>query len=287
MLWKRYTAHSVYPAGIVILAVCFSVFSDSIPGLQTFAPEKNGWCWAAVCECLVKYWDPSCTKTQADIAGVLGDQNTVPDEDSLPYCLEESGKRVNLQVEYIQNTIPWQEVKKQADDKRPFLVLFRLKSGGYHCNVFAGYIGDSTKLKFMEPSEGGSGSFVYRSWTNSLNLPQNKGTWERTMLTNAGTTPVTNWYHSASNDNLKIVQHRPLHSGSGVTFLFNGGTHDSRVLRIHNSLGKCVYEYSFGGNVTQVSWNDVVSSGMYYVLYGYKDSNGLTFVNKHSFSVVK
>lgn len=285
MKMKWYINRSVFLAGIVTLTLRSSIFSDSIPGIKTFAPEKSSWCWVAVCECLVKYWDPSCTKTQADIASVLTTQNIVPEPDSLPRCLIENGKKVNLQVDYIKATIPWKDVKKEADDKRPFLFFIRLNSGGYHCNAFAGYIGDSTKLKFMEPSEGGSGSFVYRTWTSLFDLPQNKGKWERTIKTNAGTTYINN--SSFSNNNLKIMPNRMLHSGKGVTFMFNGNLQVLRALRIYNALGKCVYESCVDGNVTQLSWDNTVSSGMYYVLYGYKNRDHLSVVNKSSFSVLK
>lgn len=285
MLFKCYTAH--FLTGIITLLLSFPIFSDSIPGMRTFAPEKSSWCWVAVCECLVKYWDPSCTKTQAEIASVLTTQNEVPNPDSLPRCLLENGKQVNLQVEYIKSTIPWSEVKKEADNNRPFLFFIRLNNGGYHCNAFAGYIGDSTKLRFMEPSEGGSGSFVYRTWASLSNLPQNKGKWERTIKTSAGTTPVDNFSISLSNDNHAMMLNQILKTGTGVTFLLNNNSQSSRVLRIHNSLGSCIYESSIDETVTRISWNDIASSGMYYLILGYKNKDGLSVAGKYPFSFVK
>lgn len=268
----------------IIVSFWFPAFPDSIPGIKLVKQEKSMWCWAGVCECLIKYWDRSCTKTQTQIASVLTSQNTAPNPDDLPKCLLENGKPVNLQVTYLKTTIPWAEVKKEADEKRPFYFFIRWNSGGYHSNVFSGYINDSTKLKFMDP---GGGSWVYRTWEGLSNV-NNKGKWERTYKTLAANTNVINSFSFKQvHDNFRIVQNTMQQSGRGVTFIFNDNSNDSRMLRIYNTFGRCIYESVIDRTMPQLTLGSSGSlpAGRYYVLYGI-DNTGNS-IGKNSFYIVK
>lgn len=288
MKGKNDQKQKLHVAILIIVSLSFFVFSDSIPGIKPVSQQKSEWCWAGVCECLVKYWDPTCKKTQAQIASVLvpQGQNHAPDPDSLPLCLTENGKPVNLQVTYLKTTIPWAEVKKEADEKRPFYFFIRWTSGNYHSNVYSGYIKDSTKLKFMDPM---NGAFTYRTWEGCFDI-NGRGKWERTYKTmKGGTILLNNFSFAQAPQFLGIVQNSSQQAGKGVTFLFNDNSNDSRVLRIYNALGACVYESVMDRTVTQLSWggSNSISSGKYYVLYGHEKSQGFKNTAKNSFTILK
>lgn len=263
----------------IIGLLSVSVFSDTIPGVPKVSQQKAEWCWAAVCESLVKFWDKKCTKTQTQIAAVLTSQNIAAHPDSIPRCLTENGKAVNLQVIYYKTTIPWKEVKAEADSGRPFYFMLTWNNGqtqtNYHSNVFCGYLNDSNKLKFMDP---GGGSYVFRTWAG-LSSISGSGKWWHTYKTRAKVPNVQlkNYSFAQVDNGFRIIQNRTLGSTKAVTFLFNSNSDAAGVLRIYNALGACVYESGIDGNMTQASWNEAASipSGMYYVSLAPGNSRGI------------
>lgn len=275
---------------VIFIAVflSFPVFSDTISGIKAVGQDRSEWCWAAVCECLVKFYDKSCTKTQAEIASVLTTENIAVHPDSIPRCLTVNGQAVNLQVEYIKSTIPWKDVKKEADDKHPFYYMIKWSGGGetnYHSNVFCGYLNDSNKLKFMDP---GGPNFTFRTWAGALNL--GSGTWWHTYKLKPGVSIVLDKSSfTQANNSLRIIKNPLLSSGKGVTIIFDDKSNDSRVLRIYNALGKCVYESIMDRDQTQLSWgvSNTISSGKYFVLHGHKKNQGFTGITKTFFNIIK
>lgn len=153
---------------LVISFLSFSVFAEYIQGIPTCKSAKGKWCWAGACESILKYYDKDLNKSQAEIAKVITTQNRAATLEEIEKCLVENGKDVGLEVTHIPNTLSWEEVKEQSDLKQPFIFYIKWNSGNYHCEVFAGYDKDESKLKFIDPAHGGI--ITYRAYRNSFNV---------------------------------------------------------------------------------------------------------------------
>lgn len=245
----------------ILTLTAMSAYSDLISGVPKVTQTQSHWCWAAASECITKFWDPSCTKTQAQIASVITTQNEAPDPTLIEKCLEENGKKVGLQVDTLLRPLTWTEIKRECDAKRPFFMLIRWNSGNYHSNVCAGYVTDSTRIRFMDPS---FGSWVDRSYAQCL-VVENRGKWERTFLTHLPTTIVPQQHYSeeTNTNKLKIITTSSRNSHQTITMLFT----ESIIghVKIFNPSGVCVYASNIENVSSQLTWRPAIdlSAGLY------------------------
>ncbi len=266
---KKYHPQKWFLVTGIIFLISVTICADSIPGVPVLYEKNNNWCWAAATECIVKYYIPDLNKTQKQIASVLTTQNIAPPPEDIVKCLEENGKDVNLQAEMIERPLTWEEIKLEADEERPFIMLIRWNSGGYHANVNAGYIRDSTKIKWMEPIQK-PGRMTYRSYKGSLKIGD-RGKWERSYTTKIGTSIKKNTFSGNKNSNFfKIVRNDMQSPGAGITLLFNDHVQRSGTVNIYNASGVCLYRTELRGNTNRLSWTfpNSMATGLYYVSTG-------------------
>ncbi|GEM_PF-4094286 len=274
----------------LLLALCFSLdsYADSIPGVPRVYERKNHWCWAAATECIVKYYDPSCTKTQSQIAGVITTQNIAPPPEDIVECLEENGSSVQLEAEMVDRPLEWEEIKRESDALCPFIMLIRWNSGGYHCNVCAGYIGGESKIKWMDPMQP-PGNFVYRSYNNSLEV-NNRGHWESTFLTHLGTDikkGITS--HINGVQPFKILFPNTSSPGNSITFMFNTQVPSQKTFQVFNMRGICVFSSTIDENISTLTWGNArtIPSGKYFAILCIPDTKGINDNYTQSFSFLK
>lgn len=255
----------------LFLFILFSpdIFADTIPGVPIYVQTKSHWCWAGASEIILKYWNPDMTKTQTQIASVVTTENKAAKEEEIAECVSENGKPFNLECTMIPKTLSWSDMKKEADTNQPFIFFIRWNSGAYHCEVFAGYVNDSTKLKFIDPNHGGK--ITYRSYTNCFNVScgSNRGKWERTYVTSLATPIEKNAVSPLQNSSTFniIYDKTPHRSSNWVIFSLNGYSKYPRTLQIYNARGNSVFSVKIERNTSLVPWNNslVFPSGMYYV----------------------
>jgi hypothetical protein len=151
-----------------------------------------------------------------------------------------------------------------------------------------GYVGDSTKCYFMDP--GGTGSRIYRSFDvcTSNNINNKKGYWECSFTTSLPTAIATPSMENQTTG-FRIVCNSNRSSGKGVMIFSDKWMEEESVFRFFNAAGVCVYET----NITDLSKRTMInipysfSSGMYYMVYGMENAQGLNVAGKSSFYYIK
>lgn len=266
--------------------------ADTIPGIPTVGESPSYMlCWAAAIKSTITYYDPSfASKTVKDVAAVYTTKDDDAPPDTIAWVIRKNGQKINLQSKWIQGKMTWAQMKAEADAKRPFVFLIRWGSPDayYHCNVFMGYVGDSTKLYFMDP--GGSGSRIYRSFEQCIgtNINNKKGYWECSYTTSLPSS-VTN---EISNDNkidFNIIYNANQSGGRQVGFVFDKSNNAPSTLKFFDVSGACIYQTDISNTSKHSSVHIPYSftPGMYYVLYGQENAQGFSILGKNSFYIIK
>jgi hypothetical protein len=272
---------------------CFSlnVFSDTLSGAPIVGEDPNYmWCWAAATKSLVTFYDHAFKKTITEVASVYTTQDIAPPTNKIPEIVDKNGVQVNLKSTFKNGKMTWAEMKKEADEKHPFIFVIRWGVNGqyYHCNVFLGYVKDSTKLYFMDP--GGNGSKPYRSFTQCIgnNIDGSSGIWE-SSITTTQTTAITPFYQEQNNAGFRVVLDKNGALGKRLTLSFDTHGYGSSVLKLYNASGICVYktEMDIGSRCASIAIPCSFASGMYYTLFALQDAQGNSVTGKKYFSIAK
>ncbi|MBN1983139.1 MAG: hypothetical protein JW795_16515, partial [Chitinivibrionales bacterium] len=230
---------------VVCMMMASAVFADSIPGIPVTRQQGDWRCWAGASESILKFYIPGFKKSQLEIASVITSKDEEIPKEKIPDCINKNGAEHNVKAQLISKTLSWQEIKKACDDRKPMIILLKWTiAGEYHCNVLAGYIKDSTKIKLMDPIAWTGSAMYYMTWTQLLqgNSKLSNSYWYQTILISGGT-PVDGLQQPETRDGaLRILIAGNSPGRQPASIVMQGWNRDfSAQLALFTMSGACVY----------------------------------------------
>jgi hypothetical protein len=285
----------------LVAGLCVAVFVSS-PMADTLFVEINNeggafmWCWAGSTQALCRYFINGFNKTVAQVASVYTkDMGTAPPINQLatlmPKIADSNGVAIKMKTVYKPGQLTWKEYKNESDEKRVFIFFIKWEGMNmYHTILATGYIGDSTRLYYMDS---GNEDKRWKSWKEITGVGtiisgnEKKGTWLGSLLVVSFT--------SISNETKKsvapftIITANQAKNNGFVTLHFNSLVASSAAVRVFNLRGACVYEMTaptgFNHAYFQVPFQ--FSAGNYVVSLTQNTMSDLPREAARVFSIVK
>jgi hypothetical protein len=273
--------------GITIIALCFAVapnaFADSIP-MVPITKQIGAWrCWAGASESILKYYVSGFKKTQLELASVITTQDKEIPMADIVKCIEINGAGADLKAELIKGPLTFAQMKLAAEQRRPFIILLYWPiAPEYHCNVYAGFITDSTRIKCMDPISWTGSSVYYPTYQQLLkgNPKLSNAYWYYTIvLTGGNNTGIKESVNTLKKNDIRSITVSLSCSKTKNQVLFNYRGDGLYILNIFNMLGSRLYQKTI--NVTlhrsMVTIPNSFSSGSYIITFGPKMASGPAF----------
>ncbi|MBN1984251.1 MAG: hypothetical protein JW795_22180 [Chitinivibrionales bacterium] len=289
-------------AALRYFVFCFSAYlllflpkgyADTIPGVPITTQNPYNWlCWAAASQSILKYYVPGFNKTILQVASVITSSDEEIPVERIPECINTHGKQANITAQLLNRTLTWAEMKTAAEQKRPFIVLLKWVPPNYHCNVYAGFLKDSTKIRLMDPLAQ-SGNSIYSTNFEKL-LKGTPGTnfgslgWYKTIMISGGTSignPYSNHMDAAK---FRIVGDGLYRPNMPIELLFTPVGNSTQKVRIVNAMGTCFYESIITSLAKEQSLCIDVSlpAGAYIATLAAENNSGKNHIEQKSFIIL-
>jgi hypothetical protein len=265
----------VFALGLLLAS---NLLADSIPNVPITKQVGNWRCWAGASESILKYYVPGFKKTQLELASVITSQDKEIPKEDIVKCIEINGKEADLKAQLITGTLSWAQMKQAAQEKRPFIILLYWPiAPEYHCNVYAGFITDSTRIKCMDPIAWTGSAIYYPTYQQLIkgNPKLSNAYWYYTILISGGNTALDEMSGVQNKKMLSIVNSTPFgQKKNSVTFI-NNADDGACALDIFNAAGVRLYHTTISSPARQAvaSIPFSFSSGAYFVTYRTEHAN--------------
>jgi hypothetical protein len=145
------------------------------------------WCWAAVAQAIDRFFNPSTTRTQCDIAGLLIRNQPCCTRPALcdeAQSLREALTEINHLAEFREGRIPMGMIRDQRNRGLPFAARIEWPDGGGHFVIISGFRRDARGegvLDVSDPWDDPVESVLmpYRQFANAY---RSIGVWTHTYL---------------------------------------------------------------------------------------------------------
>jgi hypothetical protein len=273
---RKYGNIFIVALGLFLIS---NLYADSIPNVPKTKQVGNWRCWAGASESILKYYVPGFNKTQLELASVITPKDEEIPKEDIVRCIELNGKEVNLKAELIKGPLSWTEMKRAADENQPFIILLYWPiAPEYHCNVYAGFITDSTRIKCMDPIAWTGSSFYYPTYQQLINgNPKlSNAYWYYTIRISVDNTALNERSDSQNKSNISIVNTAPFGPKKQCVMFVNNTGDGTCVLDIFNTAGVCLYNTTISPSAPQAVVVIPVSfsSGAYFATCKTEHANG-------------
>lgn len=287
-----FSLFTVLSAGLFIS----QVYADTIPNIIWLKQEKFAWCWAASSHVILNYLIQNFSKTQAQIAATISNNtsssgDTVPRE-KIPECIILSSKPTPtsaplLAAKFVNRPLTFTEMKERVTKKLPFTVMYDYSIHPYyHCVVYAGFLGDSTKNKLIDPDRlRNSAKFYYNSYTEMIKgAPGYKDLWEASIVVD----PATSIEESIVSMNKFSADMELFFKKKGsksFSIVYSNQNENTYTLNIFNARGMSVYHTIINPKVSN-EIAPLLAPGMYTLQTKPINKNACTSVKNKSFIIL-